>query len=452
MIGIKSKKKNTIYDENLKNEISADIKSNLDNYDVILLSKLNNLKDSLSLDRVNMSSIKQQIKEINDFDKSQNFMYLNTLLHPEKSRGCKIPSQVPVPSCAFQLHNCVTVSTNSSGCVAVMFNPFFLASEELKGGTITSINMPRQGVNTYVGKYLSSLWVNNDNSLTGFADNDKWHCVDISQMIPPVYESYRLVSASLVVKYIGRLDQVQGQIGGAVIYDDIDSLGGNIAQSSQPYEDDWDGVSSICPQLAKYGNFDYIMDSYYHHHNGSLEGLRELYFPIDNSYEDYVKCMTIDDISGYDYYTTAEQQIKVQLYGSPAYYKKAFNWCFYGISCPPNTNCFKIDIYCNFECLPKAKFLSYMPISINPYMLPAEEKRRQIMAVQSKPILREDEEGGEGVLIPSLFARMIRKFGHGLPCFDQLRQWGLIQAVPGLTSGLALAGAMMQAQNSMVED
>lgn len=446
MISLKGRKKNTIYDENLKNEISMDIKSNLDNYDIILLSKLNNLKNTLSCERLNVGNIKQQIKEINDFDKSQNFIYLNTLLHPEKSRGCKVPSQVPVPSCSFQLHNCVTVSTNASGCVAVMLNPFFLANEELKGQLIENVNTKERG-NIYVNKYLSTLWVNNDASLTGFSDNDNWTSVDISQMIPPVYDSYRLVSASMVVKYIGRLDSVQGQIGGAIIYDDIDTLGGNIAQSTQPWSPTMGGMSSKCPQLAKYGNFDYIMDSYYHHNSTCLEGLRQLYFPIDNSYEDYVKVMTIDDLIADDYGTST-----IQIGANPACFKRAFNWCFYGISCPPNTACFKIDIYCNFECLPKAKFLSYMPISINPYMLPAEEKRRQIMAVQSKPVLKEEEEGGEGVLIPSLFVKMIRKFGNGLPCFDQLRQWGLLQAVPGLSSGLALAGSMIQAQNSMVED
>lgn len=443
----KGKKKNTIYDENLKNEISMDIKSNLDNYDIILLSKLNNLKDSLSNDHLNVGNIKQQIKEINDFDKSQNFIYLNTLLHPEKSRGCKIPSQVPVPSCSFQLHNCVTVTTNASGCVAVMFNPFFLGNEELLNQEIPGMEGSREGVKTYLNKYLSSLWVNNDANLTGFSDNDKWQNVNISQMIPPVYDSYRLVSASMVVRYIGRLDAVQGQIGGAIIYDDLPTLGGNVAQSSSGWQPGWPGYSTICPQLAKYGNFDYIMDSYYHHNSTCLEGLRQLYFPIDNSYEDYVKVMGIEDISGYDYGSST-----IQLTPSPNYYKSAFNWCFYGISCPPSTACFKIDIYCNFECLPKAKFLSYMPISINPYMLPAEEKRRQIMAVQSKPVLKEDEEGGDGVLIPSLFVRMIKKFGNGLPCFNVLRQWGLLQAVPGLSSGLALAGSMIQAQNSMVED
>ena len=93
-----------------------------------------------------------------------------------------------------------------------------------------------------------------------------------------------------------------------------------------------------------------------------------------------------------------------------------------------------------------------MSCCINPYVLPAEEKRRQILAVQSKPVLKEEEEGGEGVLIPSLFVRMIKKFGNGLPCFNVLKQWGLLQAVPGLSSGLALAGSMIQAQNSMIED
>ena len=446
MISLQGKKKNTIYDENLKSEISNEIKSNLDNYDVLLLSKLNNLKDSLSSDRINVNTIKRQIKEINDFDQSQNFIYLNTLLHPEKSRGCKIPSQVPVPSCAFQLHNCVTVTTNSRGCVGVVFNPFFLANEDLLGQNITNINQTTV-TNTFITHYLTSLWVNNSETLTGFSDDDNWVPTNISQVIPSVYDSYRLVSASMVVKYIGRLDAVQGRIGGAIIYDDICTMGGKLQRTNGDYDPTDPGTDTMCPELAKYGNFDYIMDSYYHQDNNCLEGVRELYFPIDNSYEDYVKCMNIDDVEA-----QATPNVGVRYTIAPNFYKGSFNWCFYGMGCPVNANCFKIDIYCNFECLPKAKFLSYMPISINPYVLPAEEKRRQILAVQSKPVLKEEEEGGEGVLIPSLFVRMIKKFGNGLPCFNVLKQWGLLQAVPGLSSGLALAGSMIQAQNSMIED
>lgn len=429
-------KKNTTPNDSVKKEISDDIKNNLDNFDVILLSKLSNLKGTLSSDRVNLQSVRQQIKDISNYDQSQNFIYLNTLLHPEKARGCKIPSQVPVPSCGFQLHNCVTVSTNSLGNVAVMLNPFFLASDEVKGTSITV-----GSDNFYVHKFLTSLWVNNDESLTGSDDNINWTPTNISQTLPDVYDQYRLVSASMVVKYIGRLDAAQGVIGGAIIYDQMDTVGGQLQAYSgtTPYDPEGVGTNTVCPELTKYGNFDLGMDSFYHQGAGCLEGVRELYFPIDNNFEEYAKV-----VDGSILTAAATSSGGIQYYVDPSYYKSSFNWFFYALGCPYSQNCFKIDIYCNFECLPKAKYLNYMPISINPYIISLEEKKHLILTVQNKPILKENEEGGEGVLIPSIFLRMVKKFRNGLPSFDKLRAFGLLNAIPSLKPGLALAGNMIQ--------
>ena len=34
-----------------------------------------------------------------------------------------------MPSCSFQLHNSIALTTNSNGNLAIYFNPFFLASD-----------------------------------------------------------------------------------------------------------------------------------------------------------------------------------------------------------------------------------------------------------------------------------------------------------------------------------
>lgn len=441
MISIPGYKKKSTIVENFKNDMEDVLKDNLDNYDIVLVSKLNALKDSLSGDKINVQSVRQQIRDISMYDQSQNFNYLSNLLHPEKEKGCKIPSQVPVPSCAFQLHNCVTVSTNTSGNLAIWFNPFFLANETVIGSQINGLD---SGSNHgFVHKFLTSLWINNNTNLTGNADEAHWTPMNINQVIPAVYDQYRLVSASMIVKYIGRLDSAQGVIGGSIIYDDIDSVGGQ-TQAGAAYDPSGTGNPSMCAQLAKYGNFDLAMDSFYHKSSSCLEGLRELYFPVDNSYEEYCKCIDAGDVnaevvSGSSY-----------LYLNQGCNKNSFNWMFYALGCPPNSNCFKIDIYCNFETIPKAKYLNYMPISVNPYSISTEEKKRLILAVQNNPILKGDEEGGDGVLVPSLFLRMMHKFSGGMPGLDRLKAWGLINSVPGLKSGLALAGNMI-ASNMDVE-
>lgn len=72
-----------------------------------------------------------------------------------------------------------------------------------------------------------------------------------------------------------------------------------------------------------------------------------------------------------------------------------------------------------------------------------------IMFVQNKPVLKETEEPYSEVLIPSLFNRMIKKFDNGLPGFEKLKMWGLLNSIPGLKSGLALAGNMIASNNQM---
>jgi len=428
-------------DEYYKNEIAEDLKNSIDKSDMILISKLGNLRNILENDKLNLRNIKKQINDITAFDKSQNYDYLTNMLSPEKARGCKIPSQVPVPSCSFQLHNCVTISTNSSGNCAFIFNPFFLASEEVIGFDLATIGGP----NFYVHKFLTSLWVNNNNSLSGQATDTNWVPVDIGQVLPAVYDQYRLVSASVVVKYIGRLDIASGVIGGAIIYDENDTLGGQCQakSGSNPYNPSGVGVNSVTNDLTKFGNFDLAMDSFYHQENLCIEGTRMLYFPLDNSFEEYVK---VCDSSILQVNAVGENTVT---YDMPQdYYKSGFNWFFYSLGAPPNSNCFKVDIYCNFECLPNAKYLNYMPITLNPYVISSEEKKRMNLIVQNRPVLKANEDPNEGVQVPSLFNKMIKKFDNGLPGFEKLKSLGLMAALPSLKPGLALAANMI-GQNSM---
>ncbi|MBP5445977.1 MAG: hypothetical protein J6Y28_07385 [Acholeplasmatales bacterium] len=410
---------------------------------MILITKLNGLRTSLNGDNVNVRSVRQQIRDISRFDQERNFDYLSNLLKPEKAKGCKIPSQIPIPSCSFQLHNAITLTTNSSGNIAFIMNPFFLASNTIVGQRLPNV----EGNYTYVHKYLTSAWLNNSDTLTGAAADDNWSPVDFGQTIPPVYDQYRLVSASLVVKYIGRLDNVQGLVGGAILYADNSAIGGQVQVASSAtgaYDPAGAGTNTVTEGLSQYGNFDLAQDSYYHSENMTLEGVRELYFPIDNSFEEYMK--VVDPSSGLDGNTT---DAGIELVAANDIFKSGFNWFFYATNAPPSTSCFKLDIYCNFECLPNAKYLNYMPVSLTPFTVPLEEKKKAILMAQDRPIMKSGEELYDGA--PNLFNKMIKKFDQGLPGFDKLKSYGLMGAIPGLKSGLALAGNMIQA-NMMEED
>lgn len=420
--------------EYYKNEtLKNDIYKLLDENDVILLNKLNKLRINLSTSNLNIKSIKEGIKELSNFNKIENYEYLMNLMRPERAKGCKIPSQVPVPSCSFQMHNCVTIKTNSSGNCAFLFNPFFMASKTALGVSVNDNLL-------WTHSFFSTLWVNSDDSLTGNAPNDNWVPMNINQTLPYVYDQYRLVSGSIVVRYVGKLDSAQGVVGGAVIFDDANSIGGMVQTQQQgvAYDPNGVGVETICPEFTKYGDFELARDSYYHQENSCLEGIRMLYFPIDNSYEEYTKVLDNTFITVIDHATDG-----VQYNVDDNMYRNGFNWMFFAQSCPQSSNCFKVDIYLNFECLPAASFLNYMPVTVNPYLISAGNKKKCIMMIQNKPIGKVEEKEEDGVVVPDIFEKMIYKFKNGLPSFERLAAWGLINAVPGLKSGLALAGNMI---------
>ena len=341
---------------------------------------------------------------------------------------------IPVPSCSFQLHNCLTLSTNSSGNLGILFNPFFLYNNNIQSKQF-STNNETESVNL---TYLSTLYVNNNDTLRGSASDVNWDPISIGQMLPPVYDQYRLVSASVVVKYIGRLDIASGVIGGAIVFDELDGIGGGFVLQTQTGQVTG---TSIPTNISKYGNFDLAMDSFYHQENLCLEGIRELYFPIDNSFEEYVRMtdganITLEEVSNRIYFKSDQD-----------YIKNGFNWMIYVLGAPANSACFKLDVYLNFECLPSASFLNYIPITLSPMGTSSDEKRKANLIVQQKPIMKLSEKNDYSPApMPSIWTKLKDKFNGYLPSIEKLISKGIISGIPGLKTGLALAGTMLNMQ------
>lgn len=408
----------------------------IDKNDATILSYLGRLYNVINSDKVDFGKIKNAVDALAIFNQRQEYNYLDNLLHPEKCKGVKIPTPIPVPSCSFQLHNCVTLSTNNSGNLGVLFNPFFLYSANVsdKEYDVNGISDDKAHV-----KYLTSMFVLNHNSANGHSPNANWVPVDIGQGIPNVYDQFRLVSASIVFKYIGRLDIASGVIGGAIVFDENPAVGGVVNFNSSQAAD----IPIIPLGLRKYGNFDLAMDSFYHQENMSLEGIRELYFPIDNSFEEYMKT---DITNQLEFTINAESQYSSSVVGSVPqdYYKSGFNQLIYVLGAPPSSACFKVDIYCNFECLPNPEFLNYLPLSMNPRGVSTEEKRQANLIVQQKPIMKIAESDSVSLTVmPSIWKKMETKFGNSLPGVGKLLSRGLINSMPGLKPGIALASAMI---------
>lgn len=428
----------------------------IDTYDQKMMNYIVGMYNNLSSEKINIAELENSVEALSKLRDQQEYNYLSNLLKPEFAKGSKIPSPIPVPSAAFQLHNSVTLSTNDKGNLAIVFNPFFLYDSNT-GSTNNLLNINYE--NTYIGEkaayasagFLSSFWVNNDTGLTGNSQGQgNWTAVNIGQGIPNVYDQYRLVSASIVVKYIGRLDIVSGVIGGAIVFDENQYIGlgnGRFYKGSGEIADT--AFSTINPSLSKYSNFDLAMDSFYHQENLCLEGCRELYFPIDNTFEEYMKLSNNNILTIAPYLNTENTYNNILLTSDQDYYKSGFNYMIYVLGAPASTSCFKIDIYCNFECLPNAEFLNYMPITPSFPVISPKEKSEAIALVQKKPIMKNNDE----VIVPyvkktSIFEKLKKGFGRFLPSIVKWGKIGLSTLVPGLKPALALAGTMLNAQKN----
>lgn len=418
-----------------------------DKDDLELLAKIGNLYQVINQPGyLNVDRLKNAVDSLSEFSKVQEYDYLHNLLVPERCKGVKIPSPIPVPSCAFQMHNSVTLSTNKSGMMCAMFNPCFLANNNPSSIFVPSGSVPNPsgGDVAYaeanlIPNYLTTLWVNNNDDLDGNSINENFIPMNIGQCIPPVYDQYRLVSASVVIRYIGRLDNASGLLCGAIVFDETQNIGG----STQ----DADGLNYGVlqnPDLAKYGNFELARDSFYHQENMSIEGLRMLYFPVDNSFEEYIK--TFDPSLGNYSLNPTYGNIwnNATLKASQDYYKSGFNFFFYSINAPPETACFKVDIYCNYECLPNASFLNYLPLSMNAKGISSKEKQRANMIVQQKPVMKANE-GTEKVSMngmPSIWEKLKTKFSGKLPGIATMFGKGLLTALSGWKTGVAISNAL----------
>ena len=423
---------------------SVDLKKTemiIDDYDKKMFNYIATLYEAINGEKMDLEKVKNAVDALSQFNKKQEYNYLNNLLHPEKCKCVKIPSPIPVPSCSFQLHNSFTMTTNSLGNFCFLFNPFFLSSNKISNADFASIDTSAVAdYQTISPSFYTSFFLNNSNELTGAASQANFNALNVGQCIEPIYDQYRLVSASIVVKYIGRLDIASGVIGGAVVFDENPYLGGE-------GEIRVNNNTALCrfvnTGLAKYGNFDLARDSYYHQENMCLEGLRMLYFPIDNSYEEYSHILSNElcnlTLSTYStgFLTTDNDNLK-----------NGFKYMVYVQGAPPSSACFKVDFFCNFECLPNAQYLNYLPLSMNLETPTPKEKKEAIMYIQKKPIMtiKEATDLSNSMAAPSIWDKMKKKFSDGLPSISKMIAKGLAQSVPVLKPGISLAGTMLGMQ------
>lgn len=342
-----------------------------ENNSVFLIQKLNNIKQKLNSDPIDLSALKKEFESFMQLKQKENYSYLEDLLDPINRKGVTLPSKIPTATCSFQLHNEFPFNLNTRGYYAILINPFFLTS--IKAGDIIPYKngdspRPEKITELEFVRPPNQVWKVGDSYYGGAAENDPYvdACDGMQFSIPPIYTSYRVVSACAQLSYTGNVTEAQGIVGGEINLQKFQGLsatifyvfesGDKIPLTSEAPA----GISSVFP-LKRMGQSIYSIE------NNVLEGVKMLYFPLDNSFTEFKPVMTANNVQckrGYRRVGTGRPLIT-----GPE--QDGFNWIFYVAQGKPNDqNSYKIEYWINYECIPDSKFLNYIPIAINAWKIP----------------------------------------------------------------------------------
>ena len=353
-----------------------------------IFKKLDLLKNLLNRNTLNLQSIYYTINEMRTKNYKMKMDYLEDLLHPETRRGVRIPSENPVPTCTFNLTTRVIMTPNPYGNLYVWINPYFLTTSKSDG-----LQYPYSYVSNNVQynrrlftKDYSGFSFNNQVALDGQYEVAEMYSKEIGMKIEDVYTSYRLVSGSVQVRYIKDLASASGVMGGAVINNETQCISCKYyieSNQSADYDPSRVFYSSGMTPAYQYSKFDTIRHCIGSKENTILEGLRLLYYPIDNSFDEFVPIYS----GGYtepkqiDKWTI-KPNVMVNEYGI----KTGFNWAIYVEGASDEPNSIYMDLNLNFECIPKPEYLDYFPVGVCTSALSIQEKKEIFDIVKSNSI------------------------------------------------------------------
>jgi hypothetical protein len=291
------------------------------NTDKNLLDWITSMHSALNRDKLNLREVGGLVEALKHLSDDAKDGYINTLLYPETIIGMKIPTLFPIPSTTFQFHLVgPTIPTNSSGNMAWTWNPAYLQDSS------AAVN--------------STFYVNNNVGLTGSSSNAFFLANDIgyAQLPANIYGSYRLISASMVVTYIGRMDIVSGVIGAGI--------GINNAGVAAP------GLSATPANDANsavFGNFLQIDNLFFKERTQSANGCRSIYFPTDDRYTNFLP--VFNGTAGTPGNAIANT------------YVSGFYFAGYAQGLPISTANLRFDFYLNFEALVTPQYANFIPTS-----------------------------------------------------------------------------------------
>ena len=331
---------------------------------IFLIQKLNQLNKTLSNAPIDLTYLRSEIEELSGYEEKADCEYLDSLLNPEIHKGAKIPSAKPTPTCSFQISGSQKIKTYSSGVRSIVWNPFVLPSESFPGSAIEDKG--------YKGGATSPRHI----VLTDFlhtgtaAYNDYtrgWQGYLFTYYVPDVFSHFRLVSAAITFEFADEIKTASGVIGGGVLAKDTRHAFLRYKSSSKVNQ-----YYSYTQTFDQWANFNSFMNSnlFYKKEYSVLEGLRMLYFPLSTSFYEFKKVLTgPEDIERIEHVRSGNEWRPVFVL-KPDVIQTGFIWCFYASFPTQKVYNLLMKYFLNFECIPKPKFLSYIPVSVNIWKIP----------------------------------------------------------------------------------
>ena len=348
---------------------------------VFLDNKIKELYKSLSSDYINLYDIKKNLYEVKNINTSNEVTYLRNMIYPEKALNAKVPSKISQNTCSFKLHYSDAIWTNWHGALVIRFSPNFLASDSLVGKRMVIQNQEDFEITDWSLSLVdvSTFWWSNAAMLDG--DETQYYMefqpLFIGQMLKKgFYSQYRLVSASMELKYLGPTAIAKGSIGGAITFDENTNIGAATQEgpSNTPYDPQWGWDISNFADFVRYSNFNNLRRLPYFKEKTCLDGIRMLYFPVDSSYDNFTKIYSGDGTEARNGYGYGEYWYEEPcVFTDPSIYKSGFTWVVFCYNCPPQEQ-FKVDITCNYECLPFDSVLNYMPYNSERFNITRESR------------------------------------------------------------------------------
>lgn len=350
----------------------------VDKYDKKMLQWLVNFHGALNKDQINIDEVSNLLELLKHISSEDADKYIFSLLYPESSYA-KIPTPFPVPTSEVRDHLTFTLTTSSpdstlnfpGGNFAFVYNPFYVC--DLANTT------------------NATFYLNTNASMAGTSANDNFVCRDIGQSSLPagMYSSYRLVSASVTVNYIGRMDIVSGTIGCGVGFNSVAPIGTVGTSKAQ--------------DAAVYCNFNLIDDSYFSQRTQSINGLRMIYFPLDSTYSNFYRMGT----------------------GCNGFY-----FVCYGQGLPASSACIRLDIYLNYEFTVNPAYSSYVAQSPGCCGDTGQAINGATSLIQRNPGLVSQPSGETGKNNVSSSGWLMKFLGGAVKAIDNLGSVGKV--LPGI--------------------